>query len=193
MLLLSSLAIVFCSQEKKKDCEIVAVCQKIIIQDSIDDITINFLVSYKNIGKENIKIFANSFSNKIKDKTYKNKGLFLIINQSNTPIGQFYPLNNFELKSGKEIKILYTYNNKFPNKKNIMDKKKSFLNQLKEVELHYYSGYKDQMQKSREEINPNYKYKNIYSSFPIDMSNLIIEYKKEINIEEAIELVDGRI
>ena len=193
IIFLISIGVFYCSHQEKNDYQIIGVCEKIIIQDTINIITVNFLVSYKNIGKEDVMIFTNFFSDTRKGKKYKDEGVFLKLANKQKPIGQFYPLNDFKIKPNEELKILYTFKEAKSNKKNLIKLDESFSNQIKLMELYYKSNHDGDTEKTEKQINQNLNYKIITSDFPILMDGVVIEFKKEINIEEAVKLVGGKM
>lgn len=184
---LISTVIFGCNQHDVKDAQIVGVCQKMIVQDTINVITINFLIAYKNIGKEEAQIFTNSLSDTKTGEKYKNEGMFLRLSNKEKAIGQFYPSNNFKLKPNEELKILYTYKEPKFDASNLINSKESIFNQLKKIELYYKNNYE-----KREKVT-NSNFQIIKSNFQITKDYSIIEFKKEINIEDALKLVGGKV
>lgn len=193
LILLFSIGMLCCSHQEKNDYQIIGVCQKIIIQDTINVMTINFLVSYKNTGNEDVMLFTNTISDIKKGEKYKSEGVFLKLANKQKPIGQFYPLNNFKIKSNEELKILYTFKEANSNKKNLIKSGKSILNQINLMDLYYKSNLDRDTKNTKKQINHNLNYKIITSDFPIIMDSAVIEFKKEINIEEAVKLVGGKM
>lgn len=178
--------ILSCSQ-KEENYKLIATCDKIIVQDTVGNHTTNFLVSYKNPYDLDITFFANSYAPNHINKGYEKIGIFLSFNNSDTPIGQFHPLNKFVIEAGKTLKLLYTYSDKYPNMKISFNPSENYKSQIKRARL-YYKFDQTLMRKAFEK-EENY----IKSDFAIDMSKANIEFKKDLDIEEAIRLVDGKI
>jgi hypothetical protein len=188
-ILLFSICILSCGQKEETNYKLIATCDKIIVQDTIVNHTTNFLVSFKNLNNKDVSLFTNSYSQNYSDKEYDKIGVFLKFNDSDTPIGQFHPSNKFIIEAGKTLKLLFTYSDKYPNMKIAFNPHESYKSQLKKVKL-YYKYDKVLMTKVvGKDENLNY----INSDFAIDMSKAVIEFRKDINIEEAIRLVDGKI
>lgn len=187
ILILFSASIFSCGQKGGDNYKLIAICDKIIVQDTIGNHTTNFLVSYKNPCDKDITIFVNSYTQKSEE--YQKIGAFLELNNSSTPIGQFYPSNKFKIEAGKTFKVLYTYSDKYPNMKINFNPNESYKSQLKGVKLYYKFDEVLMSNVLGEKGNQNY----IKSGFNIDMSKAEIEFRKDLNIEEAIRLVDGKI
>ena len=186
IIMLFAIIILSCGQ-KEEDYKLIATCDKIIVQDTVVNHTINFLVSYKNPYDFDITFFANSYAPNHINKRYEKIGVFLNFNNSDTPLGQFHPLNKFVIEAGKTLKVLYTYSDKYPNIKIPFNKSESYKSQIKRARL-YYKFDQTLMTKAFEK-EENY----IKSDFAIDISKANIEFKKRLDIEEAIRLVDGKI
>ncbi len=193
LILLISIGIFCCSHKEKKHYQIIGICEKIIIQDTINILTINFLVSYKNTSKEDVLIFTNFISDSRNGKKYKNEGVFLKLANKQEPIGQFYPLNYFNIKPNEEIKILYTFKEAKSDNKDLIKLDKSFLNQIKLMEMYYKANHNGDSKKIEKQTNQSSNLNTITSDFPIIIDGAVIEFKKEINIEEAVKLVGGKI
>ncbi|POS00728.1 hypothetical protein Q361_12715 [Flavobacterium croceum DSM 17960] len=134
-LLFCSFIIFSCNKNIINDeSKIIIKCEKIIIQDSIDDNEIAFLISYYNPTEENIDIYANTFSNK---KNYKNIGIFIKNRGVEVPLEQFLPDSVFSIQSKSKIKLLYSYGKKCSSWKNIFSKDKAITKQLKKIHLFY--------------------------------------------------------
>lgn len=179
----------FCCVNKKTEIyTLKGICEKIIIQDSTGSKTIHFLISFHNQSNKEIMIYSNSFNKKAnKNGKYVDAGIFLKGLNVNTPIGQFHTANTFYINSGKSLKLLYSYGDQYPNQKidfTNLDK------ELKKVTLYYH-------------VNKhvtNVAFKNnmfnaevITKDFEIDMTQVLIEYNKNLNVEDAIKLTDGKI
>lgn len=188
-IMLFSISILSCGQKQEENYQLVATCDKIIVQDTIGNHTTNFLVSYKNSNNIDITLFVNSYAQSHINKEYEKIGAFLKFNNSDTPIGQFHPTNKLVVEAGKTLKVLYTYSEKYPNMLIDFSQNESYKSQLKNVKLYYKYDEALMTKVMGKDENQNY----IKSDFAIDMSNVVIEFKKDINIEEAIRLVDGKI
>jgi hypothetical protein len=128
------------------------------------------------------------YKRQISDTIYKEAGAFLKINNFETAIGQFYSTNKFKIYAGKTLKVLYTYSDKYPNAKIDYTKGSNSMEHGK-MELYYkYNKAIIDPILGKGEIN-----NTINFDFPIDMSKVVVEYKKDLNIEEAIRLVEGKI
>lgn len=185
--MLFSVCLLSCGQKEKVNYKLIATCDKIIVQDSIENHTINFLVSFKNLNDKDLTLFANSYAQNYSNKEYEKTGIFLKLDGFDTPIAQFHPSNKFIVEAGKTLKLLYTYSDKYPNMKIAFSQNESYMSQLKKVKLYYKFDHALAGKLFQKEEN------YIKSNFNIDMSKAVIEFKKDLNIEEAIRLVDGKI
>ncbi len=171
---------------------IIAKCERIIIQDSVHDHFIHFLISYENKSDKQIVIFANPLDKKTKEKTFKNGGFYLKSESVNTPIGQFHSSNFFIVEPNSTLKIPYTYSEKFPNQIVSFDSK-SIKEKLKKSSLYYH--YDKNLMDSLF-VNNEAKIGNattVDGDFQIDLNNVEFEYNENLTIEDLVKMANGKL
>jgi hypothetical protein len=182
-----------CKQKAKLHYNMTATCEKIIVQDTVDNYVVHFLVSFKNPNPKDVLIFSNTCEDGYESKNYYQAGIYLKKDKEETALGQFNRYVFFRIKAGQTFKILYTYNDIYPNKKIDFNTKESLETKFKSVDLYYKSDkiiiekLLQKIQKQKEDVIID------IPDFKVDMSNATTVFKKDLNIEEAINLVDGKI
>jgi hypothetical protein len=182
-----------CKQKAKLHYNMTATCEKIIVQDTVDNYVVHFLVSFKNPNPKDVLIFSNTCEDGYESKNYYQAGIYLKKNKQETALGQFNRYVFFRIKAGQTFKLLYTYSDIYPNKKIDFNTKESLETKFKSVDLYYKSDkiiiekLLQKIQKQKEDVIID------IPDFKVDMSNATTVFKKDLNIEEAINLVDGKI
>lgn len=190
LLLLFLLLAIGCSKKENNDFRILAKCDKIIIQDTVNNKKIHFLISFFNPSEREAMIFANSYGVSNKDKKNEFAGVCLKINSSDIPVSQPNSSTVFYIKPKDTIKMFFTYNQKYQNEELNFDDSKSFKNQLEKINLYYR--YNKNLMDSILSIDKNVK-SNIVtpiSNFDIDKKKSLIEYRKQITIEDINKLIN---
>lgn len=171
-----------------------AKCEKIIIQDSVHDHFIHFLISYENKSDKQIVLFANplNLDKDVKKKAFKNGGFCLKNESVNTPVGQLHSSNFFIIEPHSTLKIPYTYSENYPNKI-IAFNSKSIKEQLRKSSLyyHYDKGLMDSLFIDNESKIGNAT--TVDGDFQIDLSNVKFEYNENLTIEDLVKMVNGKL
>ncbi|KFF16571.1 hypothetical protein [Flavobacterium hydatis] len=188
LILILLLIFISCNRKNQSDYRISAVCEKIIVQDSINKISIHFLVSFDNPNEKEMVFFANSYNINTHQKKYKFAGVYLRFNNSNILLGQPNSSTVFHIKPKSKIKILYTYSKQYQNERLNIDNSKSFIKQLNEIKLYYKYNKKvmDSILFSDENLKSNVA--TFTSNFEIKLKNTPIEFNKHITIEDVNKL-----
>lgn len=197
--LFSSIILISCNV-KKNEHSIEARCQKIIISDSLDYPTINFIITFHNKSNNEIKLFNNSL---YKPKKYYNGGVLLKNVVGITPIGAFGISNYLFLKPHSKKTFLFSYSEQYPNKWLISNEigRKSLLDFTNKISLnyHYLQGINDTLAKDKKENDRN---KSIITDgsnysfltgkdFAIIKDNPTIEFNNDLNVDEVIKICES--
>jgi len=193
LIIVCLISLISCERKTKLEYKITATCDRIIVQDTVDNYVAHFLVSFTNTNKRDVLIFANSCRDGYQSNNYEQTGIYLKKNNIETPLGQFNKSVFFRVKAGKSFKILYTYNELYPNKKINFDTGKDLETKFMNIDLFYKSNNViinkliGERQYNKDDLISEIPY------FKVDMSKAVIEFKENLNIEDAIKLVDGKI
>lgn len=115
--LIICLALIGCNSISNRNVpksNIEAECERIIIMDSTDYKTINFIVSFKNKSDDNIVLFTNSCYKKKKSDLYQNAGIMLKKENFITPIGIYIP-KVILIPPREAKKYFFSFSQQYPN------------------------------------------------------------------------------
>jgi len=96
---------------------VTAICERIIICDSLTYPSINMVVSFKNHTDKNVYMLMNGLGTGLggSDKEYMNAGLMLETRDLITPIGATISSNVVKIGPDSVLKLFFIYSQLYPN------------------------------------------------------------------------------
>lgn len=181
-----------------KENVLVAFCERIILCDSLEYPSINFVISIKNTTDKMSYLFTNKLykGSELVNGKYFNGGFLVEISGIETPVGAYINTPIVKLKPKETIKLLLVYSKLYPNDwpKSLgyeTDVLKGLTKIAKNISFKYQA---DSTQ--IELFSKNYNEDNtvlIPEFVPIEMQTHNIEHNCNLTTEKIADIVGGKV
>jgi hypothetical protein len=157
-----------------------------------DNWAVNFIIAFNNDSDKEVVLFANGFP---KSEKYGLAGVMMQIQDFATPLGSFVPPDNTLCIPAHSVrKFFYTYYWENPNLGKTIDIKNAD-NELKQIIDCAAFSYKYTANTiNKYYTNPNTETYFVFDKdFSIQKNNLKIEFTDCLSMDEAMEMIDGKV
>ena len=120
-----------CKRNKILNPEIKIDCTKVILQDTLDNPYVHFIVKFQNSNDYPVSIYTNPIYKKTDLKELKKAGIFLQIDNKPIYLGILHSNNYFVVQPKSELKLPFTYVGDLYKDKIKKDKFLTWKNELK--------------------------------------------------------------